>query len=304
MLALTRCLNPMTTAPPVRKGVILAAGHGTRLLPATKVVPKEVLPLVDKPIIHYVVQEAIDSGIEQIIMVTSAGKRAVEDYFDRHPTLERALSEKGDVDRLEEIVGITKMADIVFVRQKEQRGIGHAVLTARAAIGDEPFVLYFPDDIIVSDIPVTRQLIEVYERHQGCVLAVQQVPHEDIVHYGSIDSEPLEERVYRVRHIVEKPEPSAAPSDLGTVGRYVLTPDIFPALRETKPGIGGEIQLTDGLAILLQSHPLFACQFTGRRYDTGRPLGLLQASIEIALHRSDIGPDLRRYLQTLDLGEG
>ena len=293
----------MTTAPPVRKGVILAAGHGTRLLPATKVVPKEVLPLVDKPIIHYVVQEAIDSGIEQIIMVTSAGKRAVEDYFDRHPTLERALSEKGDVDRLEEIVGITKMADIVFVRQKEQRGIGHAVLTARAAIGDEPFVLYFPDDIIVSDIPVTRQLIEVYERHQGCVLAVQQVPHEDIVHYGSIDSEPLEERVYRVRHIVEKPEPSAAPSDLGTVGRYVLTPDIFPALRETKPGIGGEIQLTDGLAILLQSHPLFACQFTGRRYDTGRPLGLLQASLEIALRRPDTGPPLRRYLRALDLGD-
>ena len=292
----------MTTAPPVRKGVILAAGHGTRLLPATKVVPKEVLPLVDRPIIQYVVEEAVASGLDQIIMVTSSGKRAVEDYFDRAPALERHLAEKGHDEWLEEIVRVTKMADIVFVRQKEQRGIGHAVLTARAAIGDEPFALFFPDDIIVSDIPVTRQLIEVYERHQGCVLAVQHVPHEDIVHYGSIDSEPLEERVYRVRHIVEKPEPSAAPSDLGTVGRYVLTPDIFPALRETKPGIGGEIQLTDGLAILLQSHPLFACQFTGRRYDTGRPLGLLQASLEIALRRPDTGPPLRRYLRTLDLG--
>ena len=287
----------------VRKGVILAAGHGTRLLPATKAQPKEMFPLVDRPIIQYVVEEAVASGLDQIIMVTSSGKRAVEDYFDRHPSLEQALSDKGDVDRLAEIVDVTKMADIVFVRQKEQRGIGHAVLTARAAIGDEPFALFFPDDIIVSDIPVTRQLIEVYERHQGCVLAVQHVPHEDIVHYGSIDSEPLEERVYRVRHIVEKPEPSAAPSDLGTVGRYVLTPDIFPALRETKPGIGGEIQLTDGLAILLQSHPLFACQFTGRRYDTGRPLGLLQASLEIALRRPDTGPPLRRYLRSLDLGE-
>ena len=168
----------MTTAPPIRKGVILAAGHGTRLLPATKVVPKEVLPLVDKPIIHYVVQEAIDSGIEQIIMVTSAGKRAVEDYFDRHPTLERALSDKGDVDRLEEIVGITKMADIVFVRQKEQRGIGHAVLTARAAIGDEPFLLMLGDHLYrsTSDVSCARQLVEAYQRSGTSVVGLRRTP--------------------------------------------------------------------------------------------------------------------------------
>jgi UTP--glucose-1-phosphate uridylyltransferase len=291
----------LTSSPPIRKGVILAAGHGTRLLPATKAQPKEMFPLVDRPIIQYVVEEAVASGLDQIIMVTSAGKRAVEDYFDRAPALEHHLAEKGHDDWLEEIVRVTEMAKIAFVRQKEQKGIGHAVLTVQHLVGEEPFVLYFPDDIIVSDVPVTRQLIDVYERHQGCVLAIQQVPHEEIVNYGSIDPEPLEERVYRVRHIVEKPEPNVAPSDLGTVGRYVLTPDIFPALKETKPGIGGEIQLTDGLAILLQTHPIFACQFTGQRYDTGRPLGLLQASVEIALRRPDIGPELRRYLKTLDL---
>ena len=285
----------------VRKGLILAAGHGTRMLPITKAGPKEMLPLVDRPVIHYVVEEAVASGIEHIVMVTSSGKRAVEDYFDRAPALERALEEKGEHERLAEVRGVAEMADMVFVRQKEQRGIGHAVLIAQHVIGNEPFVLYFPDDIIVADPPATRQLIDVYERHEGCVLAVEEVPHEEISHYGSMAVEPLEDNVFRVLSLVEKPKPEEAPSDLGIVGRYVLTPDIFDALKETKPGIGGEIQITDGLALLLREKPIFACRFHGKRYDTGRPLGLLQASIDLALQRPELAPQLKDYLRSLDL---
>ena len=285
----------------VRKGLILAAGHGTRMLPITKAGPKEMLPLVDRPVIHYVVEEAVASGIEHIVMVTSSGKRAVEDYFDRAPALERALEEKGEHERLAEVRGVAEMADMVFVRQKEQRGIGHAVLIAQHVIGNEPFVLYFPDDIIVADPPATRQLIDVYERHEGCVLAVEEVPHEEISHYGSMAVEPLEKDVFRVLSLVEKPKPEEAPSDLGIVGRYVLTPDIFDALKETKPGIGGEIQITDGLALLLREKPIFACRFHGKRYDTGRPLGLLQASIDLALQRPELAPQLKDYLRSLDL---
>ena len=285
----------------VRKGLILAAGHGTRMLPITKAGPKEMLPLVDRPVIHYVVEEAVASGIEHIVMVTSSGKRAVEDYFDRAPALERALEEKGEHERLAEVRGVAEMADMVFVRQKEQRGIGHAVLIAQHVIGNEPFVLYFPDDIIVADPPATRQLIDVYERHEGCVLAVEEVPHEEISHYGSMAVEPLEKDVFRVLSLVEKPKPEETPSDLGIVGRYVLTPDIFDALKETKPGIGGEIQITDGLALLLREKPIFACRFHGKRYDTGRPLGLLQASIDLALQRPELAPQLKDYLRSLDL---
>jgi UTP--glucose-1-phosphate uridylyltransferase len=285
----------------VRTGVILAAGHGTRMLPITKAGPKEMLPLVDKPVIHYVVEEAVASGIEHIVMVTSAGKRAVDDYFDRAPALERALEEKGEAERLAEVRLVAEMADIIYVRQKEQRGIGHAVLTARHAIGNEPFVLYFPDDVIVGDPPATRQLIDVYERHQGCVLAVERVPRQEISHYGSMAVEALEEDVFRVLSLVEKPRPEEAPSDLGIVGRYVLTPDIFEALKETEPGIGGEIQITDGLALLLKEKPIFACRFHGKRYDTGRPLGLLQASIDLALQRPELAPQLKDYLRSLDL---
>ena len=285
----------------VRKGLILAAGHGTRMLPITKAGPKEMLPLVDRPVIHYVVEEAVASGIEHIVMVTSSGKRAVEDYFDRAPALERALEEKGEHERLAEVRAVAEMADMVFVRQKEQRGIGHAVLIAQHVIGNEPFVLYFPDDIIVADPPATRQLIDVYERHEGCVLAVEEVPHEEISHYGSMAVEPLEDDVFRVLSLVEKPKPEEAPSDLGIVGRYVLTPDIFDALKETKPGIGGEIQITDGLALLLREKAIFACRFHGKRYDTGRPLGLLQASIDLALQRPELAPQLKDYLRSLDL---
>lgn len=283
----------------IRKGVILCAGHGTRLLPASKAQPKETFPLVDRPIIHYIVEEALDSGLDQIIMVTSAAKRALEDYFDRAPALEKALEDKGDAERLRAIVDAAEMADIVFLRQKQQKGIGHAVALTEQVIRDEPFVLFFPDDVILAKTPVARQLIDVYERYGGSVLAVQRVPAEEVASYGVIDGEPAGEHVFRVRGLVEKPKAGEAPSNLGIVGRYVLTPQIFGALRRTSPGIGGELQITDAIATMLAEQPVFACEFEGKRFDTGRPLGLLQASIEIGLLHPEIGPHLRQYLRDL-----
>jgi UTP--glucose-1-phosphate uridylyltransferase len=282
--------------------VVLAAGYGTRLLPATKAQPKEALPLVDKPIIQYTVEEAAASGLEQVIIVTASGKRAVEDHFDRSLELEQALREKGDLERLEEIRRISDLADIVYVRQKEQLGVGHAVLTVRDVVGQEPFVLFFPDDVIIADVPVARQMLDVFEEYGASILAVERVSSADIESYGIVDPEPVRDRLVRVRGLVEKPKPEEAPSDLGIVGRYVLTPDIFTALARTEPGKGREIQLTDALALLLAEQPVYAYLFEGCRYDTGRPLGLLQASVELALRRLDIGPDFRRYLRSLDLG--
>ena len=285
----------------VRRAVVLAAGYGTRLLPATKAQPKEALPLVDKPIIQYTVEEAAASGLEQVIIVTASGKRAVEDHFDRSLELEQALREKGDLARLEEIQRISDLADIVYVRQKQQLGVGHAVMTVRDVVGQEPFVLFFPDDVIIADVPVARQMLDVFEEYGAPVLAVEQVTAADIENYGVVDPEPVRDRVVRVRGLVEKPTPEEAPSDLGIVGRYVLTPEIFDALDATKPGKGKEIQLTDALGLLLAEQPVYAYLFEGRRYDTGRPLGLLKASVEIALRRPDIGPDFRRYLLGLDI---
>jgi len=281
--------------------VVLAAGYGTRLLPATKAQPKEALPLVDKPIIQYTVEEAAASGLEQVIIVTASGKRAVEDHFDRSLELEQALREKGDLDRLEEIRRISDLADIVYVRQKEQLGVGHAVLIVRDVVGQEPFVLFFPDDVIIADVPVARQMLDVFEEYGAPILAVERVSPADIESYGIVDPEPVRDRLVRVRGLVEKPKPEEAPSDLGIVGRYVLTPDIFTALARTEPGKEREIQLTDALALLLAEQPVYAYLFEGCRYDTGRPLGLLKASVELALRRPDIGPDFRRYLRSLDL---
>jgi UTP--glucose-1-phosphate uridylyltransferase len=285
----------------VRRAVVLAAGYGTRLLPATKAQPKEALPLVDKPIIQYTVEEAAASGLEQVIIVTASGKRAVEDHFDRSLELEQALREKGDLARLEEIQRISDLADIVYVRQKQQLGVGHAVMTVRDVVGQEPFVLFFPDDVIIADVPVARQMLDVFAEYGAPVLAVERVTAADIENYGVVDPEPVRDRVVRVRGLVEKPTPEEAPSDLGIVGRYVLTPEIFDALDATKPGKGKEIQLTDALGLLLAEQPVYAYLFEGRRYDTGRPLGLLKASVEIALRRPDIGPDFRRYLLGLDI---
>ena len=285
----------------VRKAVILAAGYGTRFLPATKAIPKEMLPLVDRPAIQHVVEEAVRAGLEQIIMVTAAAKRAVEDHFDRDRELEQWLEQKGNAPQADEMRRLAGLADIVCVRQKERLGIGHAVLMARSLVGDEPFALFFPDDIIESEVPAIKQLIDVFYRHGGSVLAVQRVPREEIHHYGVIEPKPLEDRVYQVLGIVEKPPASEAPSDLTVVGRYVLTPAIFPILASTPPDAkaGGEIQLTDGIARLLGEESVFACRYEGERFDVGRPLGLLKASLSMALARSDLGPELRRYLQDL-----
>ncbi len=286
----------------VRKAVILAAGHGTRFLPATKAVPKEMLPLVDQPVIQHVVEEAVAAGLQHITIVTAGTKRAIEDHFDRNSDLEQALESAGREAELREVRRLTDLAEIAFVRQKERRGIAHAVLTARHVVGDEPFALFFPDDIIVSDTPAIRQLIEVHHKHEGSVIAVQRLPREEVIHDGVVTPEPVEERVYRVRGIVEKPPADEAPSDLAAVGRYVLTADIWPLLERTRPGANGEMQLTDTLAMLLQDdHPLFACEFRGERFDTGRPLGLLEASVTLALRREDTGPALKQYLRSLSL---
>lgn len=285
--------------PRIRKAVILAAGYGTRFLPATKAVPKEMLPLVDTPVIQYIVEEALASGLDQIVIVTSSSKKAVEDHFDRNWQLEAALASKPEIR--ESIVRPGEVS-IAFVRQKEMRGQAHAILGTRFIIGDEPFALFYPDDVIFGEKPAMRQLLDVHEKHGGNVLAVQEVPHEEIVHYGSIDPEPVEDRVYRVKRIVEKPTAGEAPSDLGTVGRYVCTSSIWPLLEKTPLSPSGEMFLTDTFTLAMEAgEPLFACEYEGQRFDTGRPAGLLKASLYIALQRPGIAPELRDYLRSLDL---
>jgi len=288
----------------VRKAIILAAGYGTRFLPATKAIPKEMLPLVDRPAIQYVVEEAVRAGLDQIVMVTAVNKRAVEDHFDRLTDLEVFLEEKGRSQQAEEMRRLGEVADIVFVRQKERRGIGDAVMRARQVIGDEPFAVFFPDDIIEGDVPAIGQLIDVHDRYNGSVVAVERLPREELPHYGVIEPKELEERVYQVLGIVEKPPATEAKSDLGTVGRLVLTPAIFPVIERTPPGANGEIQLTDSLGLLLQVEPLYACRFTGERFDVGRPIGFLKANLALALRRPNLAPELVPYLRGLLAGEG
>jgi UTP--glucose-1-phosphate uridylyltransferase len=288
----------------VRKAVILAAGYGTRFLPATKAIPKEMLPLVDKPAVQCVVEEAVRAGLNQIIMVTAVNKRAVEDHFDRLTDLEMFLEEKGSHQQAEEMRRLAGVADIVFVRQKERRGIGDAVMQARQVIGDEPFALFYPDDIIESDVPAIAQLIDVYERYGGGVLGVERLPREELPHYGVIEPKELEERIYQVMGIVEKPPAADAKSDLGIVGRLVLTPDIFPIIERTPPGANGEIQLTDSMGLLLEVASLYACRFAGERFDVGRPVGFLKANLSLALRRPDLAAELVPYLRALLAREG
>ena len=283
----------------IRKALILAAGYGTRFLPATKAVPKEMLPLLDRPVIQYIVEEALAAGLDQIIIVTAMSKRAIEDHFDRNPDLEAALEKKPDY--LKEVQRIS-CVEVAFVRQKEMKGQSHAILGARRFMGDEPFALFYPDDVIFSDRPAIGQLLDVQKRHGGSVVAVQRVPQQEIVHYGAIDGEPVEDRVYRVRHIVEKPPADEAPSNLGSVGRFVLSADIWPLLEKTPPSIGGEMFFTDTMTLLMeQGGDLFACEYEGERFDTGRPIGLLKASIYAALRRPDIAPELAEYLRALNV---
>lgn len=283
--------------------MILAAGYGTRLLPATKSQPKEMLPLVDRPIIQYSVEEAVAAGIEQIIIVTSNGKRAVEDYFDRSRELEDLLEKKGDYERLDEMRRISDLAHFAYVRQGEPRGLGDAVMTAKHLVGDDPFLLILPDDVIIGSPTVAQQLIDAYRKYHASVVAVEEVPAEETSSYGIVAGEAIDERVTKLHKLVEKPRPEDAPSNLGIVGRYLLTPSIFEAIERTAPGYGGEIQITDALQILADEEGMYALRFEGVRYDTGRPLSLLQASISVALTRPDIAPDLRAFIRGLDMDE-
>jgi len=283
----------------VRKAVIIAAGRGTRFLPMTRSQPKEMLPLVDKPLIQYAVEEAVGSGIEQVIIVTAQGKSSIEDYFERSPELEHFLEQKGDTERLSQMREIAGMADVCYVRQKEQLGLGHAIYTARELVGDEPCAVILPDDIIDSAVPCLKRMIDIYEKYKAGVIAVERVGDEDTRKYGIIEPKQVSERVYQVLSLVEKPEPAQAPSRLGIVGKYVLTPQIFDVLAVTPPGKGNEIQVTDALQLLLKQQKLYAFELEGVRHDTGTPLGWLKANVALALKRDDLGPELREYLKKL-----
>jgi UTP--glucose-1-phosphate uridylyltransferase len=286
----------------VRKGVFPAAGLGTRFLPATKAQPKEMLPLVDKPTIQYVVEEAVASGLAEIIVVTGRGKRAIEDHFDASFELEYFLNDRGKLEELAQIKTISELASVSYVRQKEPLGLGHAILCARALAGDEPFGVFLGDDIIGgAPVPCMRQLLDVFERHGGPVLAVEPVPRDRIHQYGVIAGRPLGGGVHEITDLVEKPKAEDAPSDLAIIGRYVLTPDVFPILAGTPPDGRGEIQLTDALRTLRRRRPMYALQFEGKRYDTGDKLGFLKATVEFALARPDLGDAFRAYLKSLTL---
>ena len=284
---------------PVRKAVFPAAGLGTRFLPATKASPKEMLPLVDKPLIQYVVEEAVASGIESVIIVTGRGKSAIEDHFDVSFELEALLSERGKQDDLRLVREISEMARVSYVRQSEARGLGHAVLQARDLVGDEPFAVVLSDDIIDSKTPALRQLIDVYEKYDAPVVATMQVEGEAISRFGVLDVDEVADGIYRIKDMVEKPPVSAAPSDLAIIGRYVLTPDIFYEIEETKPGAIGEIQITDAMRALLKKRDFYAVRFKGTRYDAGDKLGFLIATVEFALKHSELASDFREYLESL-----
>jgi UTP--glucose-1-phosphate uridylyltransferase len=290
----------------VRKAVFPAAGLGTRFLPATKAQPKEMLPIVDKPIIQYGVEEALHSGIQNIIIVTGRGKSAIEDHFDVSFELEYLLESRKKKDLLAIVRGISELINVSYVRQKEALGLGHAVLRASELVGEEPFSVVLADDVIEADTPCLRQLLDIYNFFSAPVLAVMEVPRESISAYGCIDADPVthnggHDRVYRIRDLVEKPKASDAPSNLAIIGRYVLTPDIFDSLQSIDPGSGGEIQLTDAIRHLGRSRPIYAYRFEGTRYDAGDKLGFLKATVEYALRRHDLGGPFREYLKGLKL---
>ncbi len=290
----------------VRKAVFPAAGLGTRFLPASKAQPKEMLPVVDKPIIQYGVEEAVHSGIQNIIIVTGRGKTAIEDHFDVSFELEYLLETRGKKDLLDIVRGISDMIDVSYIRQKEALGLGHAVLRSKELVGPEPFAVVLADDVIDAETPCLRQLIDIYEFFSAPVIAVMEVPREQISAYGVVDAEPIShngsnDRVFRIRDLVEKPKASEAPSNLAIIGRYILTPEIFSSIDAIQPGAGSEIQLTDALRHLLRTRPIYAYRFDGKRYDAGDKLGFLKATVELALKRHDLGTQFREYLKTLKL---
>ena len=283
----------------VRKAVFPAAGLGTRFLPATKASPKEMLPLVDKPLIQYVVEEAVASGIDSVIIVTGRGKSAIEDHFDVSFELEAVLRERGKEADLRLVRGISDMVRVSYVRQREALGLGHAILQARDLVGDEPFAVMLSDDIIDSKTPALKQLLDVYEKYDAPVLATMEVEGEAISRFGALDVDEVSEGVYRIKDMVEKPPFASAPSNLAIIGRYVLTPDIFAEIEATKPGAIGEIQITDAMRRLLKKRDFYAVRFEGTRYDTGDKLGFLIATVEFALKHSELAPEFRAYLRSL-----
>ena len=293
---------------PIRKAVFPAAGLGTRFLPATKAQPKEMLVLVDKPVIQYGVEEAVASGVDNIVIVTGRGKNAIEDHFDVAVELESYLEQRGKTAQLEEIRKITRLINVAYVRQGEPLGLGHAVLVAQNLVGDEPFAVILGDDVIDANPPALKQMIDVFQRVNGPVLAVERVPDEDVSSYGIVKIDEsagdLGRGVYRIGDLVEKPRREDAPSNLAIIGRYILTPDIFPALAATVSDRTGEIQLTNGLRHLLRSRPIYAYEIDGVRHDTGNKLGFLKALVYFALRRPDLAEPFRRYLETLDLKVG
>src|SRR5512136_963843 len=281
----------------VKKAVFPVAGLGTRFLPATKSSPKEMLPLIDKPLMHYVVEEAVASGIENILFVTGRGKRALEDYFDISFELEALLQEKGKEKAFKEIRDIADMVKIYYVRQKQALGLGHAILCAREFVGDEPFAVLLGDDIIDAEKPCLGQLLDVYRKYRGTVLALERVPLENISSYGCVKANSISDKVFEVTDMVEKPKPADAPSDLAIIGRYVLTPDIFPILEKQQPGKGGEIQLTDAIRTLLRDEAVYGCLFEGTRHDCGDKLGFLKATVDLALKREEFNGEFKRFLR-------
>jgi len=283
----------------IKKAVIPAAGLGVRFHPATKAQPKEMLPIVDKPAIQYIVEEVIESGIEEILIITGRNKQAIEDHFDKSLELEVRLRETGKTPLLEMVQSISRLAHVCFVRQKEPLGLGHAVHCARRFVGDEPFAVLLGDDIVVSEKPCLKQLTDMYNEVQSSVIAVMEVPEKDVSKYGILDSVVERPGLYRVRDLVEKPAPEKAPSRLAIMGRYIIEPRIFSILAEAGPGAGGEIQLTDALKVLCAEQPVYGMTFQGKRYDVGDKLGYLQATVEFALARPDLSDGFRRYLKNI-----
>jgi UTP--glucose-1-phosphate uridylyltransferase len=287
----------------IKKAVIPAAGLGTRFLPVTKSMPKEMLPIIDTPAIHYVVKEAVEAGLDDIIIITGRGKRAVEDYFDESPEMEMHLKNNKKDDLLKNIQEISSMANVHYIRQKEPKGLPDAILAAEKHIGDESFAVLLGDDIIISEIPCIKQLIDVYTLYHSSIIAVQDVPREKINRYGAVKATkiiPAETELYQIEHIVEKPKIEEAPSTLASVGRYVFTPEIFDAMRHTRPGVNNELQIADSINILCESQQVYACAFKGKRYDIGDKLGYIQAIIDFAIKNDELKAGVSEYLKNLN----
>lgn len=280
----------------VKKAVIPAAGLGTRFLPATKAQPKEMLPIVDKPTIQHIIEEAVASGIEEILIITGRNKRAIEDHFDKSVELEQQLKDTGKKDMLEMVEDISNMAEIYYIRQKEPKGLGHAINCARTFVGNEPFAVMLGDDVVYGDKPCLKQLIECYNEYKTTILGVQQVVREDVYKYGIVEGKHIENNVYKVKDLIEKPDVDEAPSNIAILGRYIITPKIFEILSTIEPGKGGEIQLTDALKKLSLQEAIYAYDFEGRRYDVGDKLGFLEATIEFALRKDEIKNDFEKYI--------